>query len=165
MSIEELRQIERFHGIAAWIAIALLFVATVALFRTNEQRRLHLALCASALACLSLTGALGLMLEGAYRSRLKQKLFMQASSLGWLFERKEHFAFGSILLAFAALTSLGAAYLFASARPGTRASEAASAKMLARELMRSAKVAWTTATVLAFAAAIAAAQVARRIHF
>jgi hypothetical protein len=50
---------------------------------------------------VTFTGALGVFLYPAYRDRVKQGLFIHAPDVGYLFERKEHLAFGAVLLAWA----------------------------------------------------------------
>jgi hypothetical protein len=44
-------------------------------------------------------GALGTVLYPPYRNTLKQRLFVQTPTIGWMFERKEHLAVGAIALA------------------------------------------------------------------
>jgi hypothetical protein len=47
----------------------------------------------------TLVGALGAVLYPPYRNNLKQRLFVHAPTIGWMFERKEHLAVGAIALA------------------------------------------------------------------
>ena len=68
---------------------------------------------AFAAGLVTLTGAMGVSLYGPYRDRLKQGLFIASPGVGYLFERKEHLAFGAILLAWA-----GAVAYFAAERSG-----------------------------------------------
>lgn len=153
MSLEALRLLERAHAILAWIAtIALLFSAVVALRKGPSARGL---LGASALggALLLGTGALGLLLDEGYRSRLRQRLFLASPDLGWLFERKLHLAFGAMLLAVAGLASLVA--LRRAAPSGDRATA----------LTRAVKLALGASALLALFASIASALVARRAIF
>ena len=42
------------------------------------------------------SGLLGAWIYPEYRARLKQALFVQAPTVGWVFERKEHLAVGAI---------------------------------------------------------------------
>jgi len=160
MSAESLHMIQSLHAITAWVATAALLAMPWALTRGWSHRRLMLGLGAGALVCVTLTGALGLLLEGPYRSRLKQRLFAEAPTMGWLFERKEHFAFGAILLVWSGLATLGAAWLLT-----VRAQRQGAAQPLADELVRGAKTAWTAASIFALAASIAATIVARHVHF
>jgi hypothetical protein len=46
---------------------------------------------------------------GAYRDRLRQAIFANAPSIGYLFERKEHLAFGAISLAWVGAVAYTAA--------------------------------------------------------
>jgi hypothetical protein len=38
------------------------------------------------------------MLHAPFQSKLRQKLFLASVTLGWLFERKEHVAFGAVAM-------------------------------------------------------------------
>src|SRR6185312_5465887 len=96
------------------------------------------------------TSGLGLALHDTYRSRLRQRLFVQAPALGWLFERKLHAAFAATLLAVGGLALLGAL---------------ARDERAARELRRSALLAWCAAAALSVFASIASALVARHARF
>lgn len=159
MSLDAIRALERAHGILAWLATAAIVLAFLALLRARAHLRLALLLGLLATALATITGALGLQLDDPYRSRLRQKLFVKSASLGWLFERKEHFAFGAILLAFAGIASLGAAWAIGARR------SAASAEPLTRELRRGATAAWAASALLAIAASVASAVVARHARF
>lgn len=76
----------------------------------DRARRAHLAV---ALGTGLVTGvaALGLYLYVGYRARLRQAIFTGAPDVGFLFERKEHLAFGAVMLAWA-----GCAAYFAAGR-------------------------------------------------
>lgn len=52
---------------------------------------------------------MGLLLHMPFQSRLRQKLFIKAAAVGWMFERKEHAAFGAVLLSWCAVGALWAA--------------------------------------------------------
>jgi hypothetical protein len=98
--------LEHVHGHLGWLAAAALVHPAVLL--RNPRRKAHLAV-ASALGVVTAAGSLGAWLYPAYRDRLKQSLFLEAPRIGYLFERKEHLAFGAILLAWAgALAYFGA---------------------------------------------------------
>ena len=56
-----------------------------------------------------MAGAVGVDLYGPYRSQLRRSIFVSAPTFGYLFERKEHLAFGAVLLAWAGATSYVAA--------------------------------------------------------
>jgi hypothetical protein len=151
MSPATLQLIARAHAVIAWIATAELALALPLLIRAR-QRRVTLAISIAAALTITLTGALGVLLEATYRSRIRQRLFVESPALGWLFERKEHLAFGAILLAWAALSTLVAARI---SRDPARASD----------LHAAARVAGIASAALALAASVMAALVARRAHF
>jgi hypothetical protein len=50
---------------------------------------------------VTVAAGLGLWLYAAYRERLKRDIFLHAREIGLLFERKEHLAFGAVLLCWA----------------------------------------------------------------
>ncbi len=58
---------------------------------------------ATAFVCV--TGALGAYVYPEYRHRLKQRIFIESSSVGWLFERKEHLAVAAIAFALVGLVA------------------------------------------------------------
>jgi len=152
MSVEALRALERAHGIAAWIATAALFAAVWVAFRRPLRRRLGVFSAGIAALSITLAGALGLLLEEPYRARIRQRLFVATPGLGWLFERKEHLAFGAILLGWSALFALFAA------RPSAPGA-------LSGELFRTTKVGLAAAALFALVASAASAIVARRAGF
>ena len=151
MSPATLHLIAQAHGVAAWIATAALAAAIPLLLRAHRAR-VTIAISAVAAAAITICGGLGVLLEAAYRSRIRQQLFGRSPSLGWLFERKEHFAFGAIVLAWCTLSTMVAAQL---SRDPTRA----------RDLHAAARVAAIAAAGLALAASVMAAIVTRRAHF
>ncbi|MEO5726176.1 MAG: hypothetical protein ABI134_15245, partial [Byssovorax sp.] len=139
------------HAVVAWIATAALLAALPWLIRPRRDR-VTLAIGAVAALSVTLAGGLGVLLEAAYRARIRQRLFVQSPSLGWLFERKEHLAFAAIVLAWCALAAMAASRL---AREPERAAD----------LQKVARLAGITAAALALAASVMAAIVARRAHF
>ena len=50
---------------------------------------------------VTVAGALGVLLYPEYTARVKQQIFLHAPAMGYLFERKEHLAFGAIVLTWA----------------------------------------------------------------
>jgi hypothetical protein len=106
MAMELVRVAEHIHGHLGWLAAAALLHPAILL--RNPQRKAHLsvALCTG---FATLEGALGIWLYGPYRDRLKQHLFIEARWVGLMFERKEHLAFGAILLAWAGASAYAAA--------------------------------------------------------
>lgn len=108
MNLEPLRVLERIHGHAGWLGVALL--AHPAILLRDRKRRAHLAVGLAA-GGATLVAALGLYLYVGYRAQLKKQIFIDAPDVGYLFERKEHLAFGAVMLAWA-----GAAAYFAATR-------------------------------------------------
>jgi hypothetical protein len=111
MGFDVVKIAEHVHGHLGWLSAAALTHPAILLRKT--KRKAHLAV---ALATLlpTVTGALGAWMYGPYRDRIKQSIFIDARWVGLVFERKEHLAFGAILLSWAG----GLAYALA-----TRAGE------------------------------------------
>jgi hypothetical protein len=106
---------EHLHGHIGWLAsIALVHPA---IFLRRGERRAHLSV-ALAVSMATLAGAIGASLYPAYRERLRQPIFAAAPVMGYLFERKEHLAFGAILLAWVGAIAYAAAFRYADV--GTR---------------------------------------------
>lgn len=108
MLLDPVRLIEHVHGHLGWLAAALLVHPAIVL--RSRRRRAHWAVGLST-GLVTVASAIGVWLYVAYRERLKQGIFLRAPVIGLLFERKEHLAFGAVLLAWA-----GAAAYFAAAR-------------------------------------------------
>ena len=107
-SLESLRLTEHVHGHLGWLAAATLVHPAIVL--RSVKRRAHLAVATSA-AMVTVAAALGALVYEPYRDRIKQGIFQTAPTYGWLFERKEHLAFGAVLLAWAgAIAYVGARY-------------------------------------------------------
>ncbi len=122
-----LRVAEHVHGHLGWLAAAAL--AHPALLLRSTARRAHLSVALAAFVA-TLAGALGMALYPAYREQLKPSIFAGSPALGFAFERKEHLAFGAIVLAWAgALTYAGA--LVASGGVGQRLRKASHACFVA----------------------------------
>lgn len=163
MTVEALRRIASVHGLLAWLSAALLGLAAGLLARRSPApyKKPALAVSALATALAALVNGLGMLLHEPYLNRLRQRIFVKDPALGWLFERKEHFAFGSLGLALSALASLAALALLERrlARPGAPAS------ILAPSLRRAALTAYAASAGLALAACILSTLVARRFRF
>ena len=114
MVLDPLRLTEHIHGHLGWLAAAVLIHPAIVL--RSRTRRAHLAVALST-GFITVAAGIGLWLYVAYRERLKQGIFMHAPVVGMLFERKEHLAFGAVMLAWT-----GAAAYFAAPRatPQTR---------------------------------------------
>jgi hypothetical protein len=122
-----LRLLERIHGHLGWLAVAALVHPVVVLRRGGRRAPWAVG---SAVALPVLAVGLGAALYPAYRRRVRGELFREDLALGWLFERKEHLAFGVVVLA------AGAAVAYALARPG--GTYEARARSLARTLFAAA---------------------------
>jgi DNA-binding FadR family transcriptional regulator len=106
MLLDPVRLAEHLHGHLGWLAAASLLHPAIVL--RNRTRRAHLAVFFST-GLVTVAAGIGLWIYAFYRERLKQGIFLQAPSVGFLFERKEHLAFGAVMLAWAG----AAAYLAA----------------------------------------------------
>jgi hypothetical protein len=105
-STNVLRLLEHTHGHLGWLAAASLLHPAILL--RNRKRRAHLSVVL-ATAFVTAVGCLGVLLYGPYRDILKQRLFIDAPRIGYLFERKEHLAFGAIVLAWTGAVAYAAA--------------------------------------------------------
>jgi hypothetical protein len=104
--LDPLRVAEHIHGHLGWLAAIAL--AHPAVLLRNHRRRAHLSV-AVAVGIGTLAGILGASLYPAYRETLREPIFAETPTVGYLFERKEHLAFGCLLLAWAgAVAYLGA---------------------------------------------------------
>jgi hypothetical protein len=103
------RAVERVHGHLGWLAVAAL-VHPVLLLR-HSRRSAHWSVGLST-GLVTVAGALGLGLYEPYREELRQRIFIEAPRIGFLFERKEHLAFGALVAAWVGgvvyVASLGA---------------------------------------------------------
>jgi hypothetical protein len=111
---DPVRIVEHVHGHLGWLSAAALLHPAILL--RNRKRRAHLSV-ALATAFVTANGAMGAWLYGPYRDRLKQRIFIDARDVGLLFERKEHLAFGAILLTWAGATAY---FVAVDARDGLR---------------------------------------------
>lgn len=105
MLLDPVRLMEHVHGHLGWLAAAILVHPAIVL--RSRTRRAHLAVGLGA-GIVTVASAVGAWLYVAYRERLKQGIFIHAPVIGLMFERKEHLAFGAVVLAWA-----GAAAYFA----------------------------------------------------
>jgi hypothetical protein len=106
MAVDLVRFVEHVHGHLGWLAAAVLVHPAVLL--RDRARRAHLAV---GLGTGLVTGvaAIGAWLYVAYIERLKRGIFQAAPGVGLLFERKEHLAFGAVVLAWAGAAAYWAA--------------------------------------------------------
>jgi hypothetical protein len=102
MTFEVARVAEHVHGHLGWLAAAALLHPAILLRNPRRKAHLSVALCTG---FATVQGALGVWLYGPYRDRIKQHIFIEARWIGLMFERKEHLAFGAILLAWAGASS------------------------------------------------------------
>lgn len=105
MTPEALRSLARVHGVLAWVSVAALAIAVVAVWRRRASGALLGALAAGIGAATFATGA---ALHGPFQAKLRQRLFLASAALGWLFERKEHAVFGALALSICGALALGA---------------------------------------------------------
>ena len=140
MSVPDLvRLMEHVHGHLGWMSVAVLIHPAIVLWR---KPRADWAV-GLALAFTTTVGGIGVWLYSAYRDRLKQSLFIASPRVGFLFERKEHLAFGAIALAWVGALAYVAARAKASElEPEQRES-----------LRRASRAAFTASAALAFVAA------------
>lgn len=155
MTPDALRTLARIHGVLAWGATAGLSAMAVVVLRKSPGRRRATA-AGFVITTVLATSATGLAIHDPYRATLRQRLFLASPALGWLFERKQHAAFGATLLGLAALVTLLVL---------TRMERVARNTALARELRRTVALAWTAAALLTAAASLASTVVARHAHF
>jgi hypothetical protein len=107
MPIDPIRITEHVHGHLGWLAAIALLHPAILLRR--PKRRAHLAV-SLAVAVATAAGALGVSLYEPYREKLKQAIFIHAPTVGFLFERKEHLAFGTIVIAWLGAVAYGASW-------------------------------------------------------
>jgi hypothetical protein len=108
MALDPLRLIEHVHGHLGWLSAAILVHPAIVL--RSRERRAHLAV-GLATTFVTVASAVGVWLYVSYQEKLKQGIFISAPGIGLLFERKEHLAFGAVVLAWA-----GACAYFAAPR-------------------------------------------------
>ena len=134
--LDLLRVQEHLHGHLGWLAaIALVHPAIVL---RDARRRANWAVGLS-VAVVTVAAALGALMYEAYRETLRQPIFAAAPAIGYLFERKEHLAFGAVMLSWLGGISYAAS---SSANAGVRES-----------LRKAAHRAFIAAAVLAIATA------------
>ncbi len=91
-----LRLLERIHGHLGWLAVAALLHPAILL---RDPRRRALLSTSLATGLVVAVAVLGVAIYPDYRARLKQRIFLEAPTLGWMFERKEHLAVGVVAFA------------------------------------------------------------------
>jgi hypothetical protein len=106
MTLDVVRVAEHVHGHLGWLAAAALLHPAILL--RSDNRKAHLSVGLST-AFATAVGALGVWLYEPYRDRLKQHIFIETRWVGLMFERKEHLAFGAILLAWAGASAYAVA--------------------------------------------------------
>jgi hypothetical protein len=131
---------EHVHGHLGWLA-AIALVHPALLLR-DPARRAHLAV-ALAVVLATVAAGIGVALYPAYRETLRDPIFVAAPGVGYLFERKEHLAFGAVLFAWVGAV----AYVSAGFRP-------ADADDRRRLLRRAAHIAFVASAALAIATAV-----------
>jgi hypothetical protein len=104
--IDPLRVWERVHGHLGWLAALALLHPAILLRR--YKRKAHLAV-GLAVGIVTAVFGIGAAIYPAYREKLRQHIFIEGRPVGYLFERKEHLAFGAVMLAWAGAFSYVAA--------------------------------------------------------
>jgi hypothetical protein len=104
--VDPVRVFAHIHGHAGWLAAAALLHPAILLRR--PARRAHLSV-SLATAFVTFAAALGVSIYADYSTRLRQAIFVGAPQIGWLFERKEHLAFGAVLFAWSGAAAYVAA--------------------------------------------------------
>jgi hypothetical protein len=92
-----LRVLERVHGHLGWLSVAALLHPAILLKNPRRKAALSIGL---ATGFVTLTAVLGATFYPSYRALLKQRIFLEAPTIGWCFERKEHLAVGAVSFAF-----------------------------------------------------------------
>ena len=90
------RWLEHLHGHAGWLSAAALVHPAVLLRKPRRKAPWSVGVAAALTTLVCVAGGL---IYGPYRDKLKQHIFQTAPTIGWLFERKEHLAFGALLFA------------------------------------------------------------------
>lgn len=151
MTSDGLRTLAGAHGALAYGAV----VALVAVLGALARRWRGAAWLGALAAVLNgATFATGALLHGPFQAKLRHRLFLMSSSLGWLFERKEHVAFGAL-----ALVLCGAVALGVSVR-GAQKDD-----WVARDLRRASAIAMGCALLFSLFALWVSLVVARRVAF
>jgi hypothetical protein len=91
-----LRALEHVHGHLGWLSVAALLHPAVLLRNVKRRARLSVSL---ATGFVVVTALLGGYIYPLYRERVKQRIFIEAPRIGWMFERKEHLAVGAVAFA------------------------------------------------------------------
>lgn len=91
-----LRVLERIHGHVGWLTVVALLHPAILLRNRQRRARLSVALTTSLVV---VTALLGGFIYPEYRMRLKQRIFIESPSWGWMFERKEHLAVAAVTFA------------------------------------------------------------------
>lgn len=108
LPLDPLRVQEHLHGHIGWLAAAALVHPAILL--RNTQGRAHWSV-GLAVGIVTLAAALGAAMYPAYRETLRQPIFASSLTVGYLFERKEHLAFGVVMLAWTGGLAYGGAWM------------------------------------------------------
>jgi hypothetical protein len=101
-----LRVVEHIHGHGGWLtAVALVHPAIV--LRRNRGGAWAVGLSTTLVTAVA---SLGVWLYPFYTEQLKQRIFQTGPRIGWLFERKEHLAFGAVMFTWAGAAAYVAAW-------------------------------------------------------
>ncbi len=99
--MDPIRALAHVHGHLGWLAAAILVHPAVILMRARRTPRARTPALATGI--VTAQAALGAWIYPAYRERVRARLFQTEPHVGWLFERKEHLAFGLVIVAWIGL--------------------------------------------------------------
>jgi hypothetical protein len=102
--VDPIRALAHVHGHLGWLAAAILLHPAVIVTRARGVPRLLTPALATGI--VTAQAALGAWLYPTYRERVRARLFQTEPHVGWLFERKEHLAFGLVVVAWIGLAIL-----------------------------------------------------------
>jgi hypothetical protein len=91
-----LRALEHIHGHLGWLSVAALLHPAIVLRNPKRRARLSVALSTGFVV---VTALFGIYIYPLYRDLIKQRIFIEAPRVGWMFERKEHLAVGAVAFA------------------------------------------------------------------
>lgn len=104
-AVSTLHGLAQAHAGISWAAVLVLGVSIVGVGRRIRGAKIGVAVAVGLGAGAFATGA---TLHMPFQGKLRQRLFLASNALGWLFERKEHAAFGAIVLLACAGCAMGA---------------------------------------------------------
>ncbi len=150
MVVRWLQVAARMHGHIGWLVAVLAAHPAWFLERLHARRRLVLSLGAT--IAITLVGLSGAALYVPYRQLLRREVFRVSTALGYLFERKEHLAYASVLL-----TWIGAGLVLRATRRADHATHGTA--------LRGARIAYAFAALFALVVAALGTWVSAHVSF